>query len=51
MFTKNNPHVGARPGTLAIPENSPEPRIRVTQYSANDVEPTYRTSATDPTKS
>ena len=38
MFTKNNPHVGARPGTLAIPENSPEPRIRVTQYSANDVE-------------
>jgi len=38
MFTKNNPHVGARPGTLAIPENSPEPRIRVTQYSADDVE-------------
>ncbi|MDH3281421.1 MAG: magnesium/cobalt transporter CorA [Gammaproteobacteria bacterium] len=38
MFTKNNPDVGARPGTLAIPENSPEPRIRVTQYSADDVE-------------
>lgn len=38
MFTKNNPEVGARPGTLAIPENSPEPRIRVTQYSAEEVE-------------
>ena len=38
MFTKNNPEIGARPGTLAIPENSPEPRIRVTQYSADDVE-------------
>jgi magnesium transporter len=38
MFTKNNPDVGARPGTLAIPANSPEPRIRVTQYSADDVE-------------
>ncbi len=38
MFTKNNPEVGARPGTLAIPENSPEPRIRVTQYSAGEVE-------------
>ncbi len=37
-FKKNNPEVGARPGTLAIPENSPEPRIRVTQYSASDVE-------------
>jgi magnesium transporter len=38
MFTKNNPEVGARPGTLAIPKGSPEPRIRVTQYSATDVE-------------
>ncbi|MGB5491935.1 MAG: magnesium/cobalt transporter CorA [Woeseiaceae bacterium] len=38
MFKKNNPEVGARPGTLAIPEDSPEPRIRVTQYSADDVE-------------
>jgi magnesium transporter len=38
MFTKNNPEVGARPGTLAIPENSPEPRIRVTQYSSDAVE-------------
>ncbi|MGB5626901.1 MAG: magnesium/cobalt transporter CorA [Woeseiaceae bacterium] len=38
MFRKNNPEVGSRPGTLAIPENSPEPRIRVTQYSADDVE-------------
>lgn len=38
MFMKNNPDVGARPGTLAIPSDSPEPRIRVTQYSAEDVE-------------
>ncbi|MDH3532581.1 MAG: magnesium/cobalt transporter CorA [Gammaproteobacteria bacterium] len=38
MSKRNNPDVGARPGTLAIPENSPEPRIRVTQYSANDIE-------------
>jgi magnesium transporter len=38
MFMKNNPDVGARPGTLAIPSGSPEPRIRVTQYSAEDVE-------------
>ncbi len=38
MFTKNNPAIGARPGTLAIPENSPEPRIRVTQYSSDEVE-------------
>ena len=38
MFTKNSPDVGARPGTLAIPASSPEPRIRVTQYSSTDVE-------------
>lgn len=38
MFTKQNPEIGARPGTLAIPENSPEPRIRVTQYSVDEVE-------------
>jgi len=38
MSAKNNPEAGARPGTLAIPENSPEPRIRVTQYSSGEVE-------------
>lgn len=38
MFSKNNPEVGARPGTLAIPDGSPEPRIRVTQYSETFVE-------------
>lgn len=38
MITINNPEIGARPGTLAIPTDSPEPRIRVTQYSGDDVE-------------
>lgn len=38
MFTTNNPDIGARPGTLAIPDSSPEPRIRVTQYSEDEVE-------------
>lgn len=38
MTIHNKPEVGARPGTLAIPENSPEPRIRVTQYSSDEVE-------------
>lgn len=38
MSTKNNPEIGARPGTLAIPADSPEPRILVTQYSADEIE-------------
>ena len=38
MAKKNNPEIGARPGTLAIPADSPEPRIRVTQYARDDVE-------------
>lgn len=33
-----NPQVGARPGSLAIPAGSPEPQIRVTQYSPTEFE-------------
>ncbi|MEM9055886.1 MAG: magnesium/cobalt transporter CorA [Pseudomonadota bacterium] len=33
-----NPEVGARPGSLAIPPGSPEPQIRVTQYSPTEFE-------------
>ncbi len=38
MAQKNNPEIGARPGTLAIPADSPEPRIHVIQYARDDVE-------------
>jgi magnesium transporter len=38
MLTKRNPPVGARPGTLAIPPGSPEPRIRVFEYSGDSLE-------------
>jgi magnesium transporter len=37
MFQKQNPDVGARPGTLAIPEGSPFPKITVVQYNAESV--------------
>jgi magnesium transporter len=32
MIEKRNPPIGARPGTLAIPEGSPPPRIRLFDY-------------------
>jgi len=38
MFTKHNPAVGARPGTLAIPPGSPKPRITVYQYDPSGVD-------------
>jgi len=38
VFKKQNPEVGARPGTLAIPPDSPPPRITVVQYDAAGVE-------------
>lgn len=38
MFTKHNPEIGARPGTLAIPPGSPPPKITVIQYDADHVE-------------
>lgn len=31
---KNRPVVGAEPGTLVLPEDSPPPKIRLTRYSA-----------------
>ena len=34
VFTKRHPKVGAKPGTLVIPEQSPAPRIRVISYGA-----------------
>jgi len=38
MLTKRNPPIGARPGTLAIPPDSPSPRIFVFEYSADSME-------------
>jgi len=35
---KRHPASGSRPGTLAIPENSPRPRLHVTRYGADFVE-------------
>lgn len=37
MFRKTHPPIGARPGTLAIPEGSPPPRIKVFAYDAAGV--------------
>jgi magnesium transporter len=38
MFHKQNPPAGSRPGTLAIPPDSPPPRIHVYQYTADTLE-------------
>jgi magnesium transporter len=37
MFHKQNPPPGSRPGTLAIPPDSPPPRIHVYQYTAEEL--------------
>jgi len=37
-FHKSHPPVGARPGTLAIPPDSPPPKIRLVRYDADHVE-------------
>ena len=37
-FRKSHPPVGARPGTLAIPPDSPPPVIRLVCYDANGIE-------------
>lgn len=34
LFIKRNPPVGARPGALAIPKDSPKPKIRVIAYDS-----------------
>ncbi len=44
MFQKYNPGIGSRPGTLAIPPNSPFPKITVVQY---DTETINRQEITD----
>jgi len=38
VFTKHNPEIGARPGTLAIPPGSPPPKIALVEYGADRVE-------------
>ncbi|MGB5701395.1 MAG: magnesium/cobalt transporter CorA [Polyangiales bacterium] len=38
MFEKHNPEVGSRPGSLAIPPDSPFPKITVIRYDKNSVE-------------
>jgi magnesium transporter len=35
VFEKRNPPIGSRPGTLAIPEGSPPPRIYLLDYDAS----------------
>ncbi len=37
MFRKRHPPAGSRPGTLALPADSPPPRIRVMCYTAAEV--------------
>jgi len=37
-FRKSHPPVGARPGTLAIPPDSPPPQIRLVSYDAQGVD-------------
>jgi hypothetical protein len=36
-FLKNNPEVGSRPGTLAIPASSPPSRIHLMSYDETAV--------------
>ena len=38
MFQKYNPEIGARPGTLSIPPDSPFPKIIVVEYDAESVD-------------
>ena len=38
MFEKQNPEVGSRPGTLAIPPGSPKPKTVVTRFDRESVE-------------
>jgi magnesium transporter len=40
MFTKLHPQVGARPGTLVIPQQAPAPRIHLISYTVDDVKET-----------
>jgi magnesium transporter len=47
VFQKHNPEIGARPGTLAIPPDSPPPKITVVQYDAEAVD---RQEVDDPSR-
>ncbi len=38
VFVKNNPEIGSRPGTLAIPPESPFPKVTVVQYDVDSVD-------------
>ena len=38
VFSKRHPKLGAKPGTLVIPEEAPTPRIRVISYRTDAVE-------------
>jgi magnesium transporter len=38
LFQKHNPEIGARPGTLAIPPDSPFPKVTVLQYDEHSVD-------------
>lgn len=37
MFAKRHPDVGARPGTLVIPDQAPSPQIRIISYGQDNV--------------
>ncbi|MFW6169811.1 MAG: magnesium/cobalt transporter CorA [Planctomycetota bacterium] len=37
IFKKRRPSVGARPGTLIIPEDAPAPKIRMIDYTPDDI--------------
>jgi magnesium transporter len=37
VFEKHNPEIGSRPGTLAIPPNSPFPKITVVDYDTDSI--------------
>jgi len=38
VFEKYNPEIGSRPGTLAIPPESPFPKVTVVQYDTDSVD-------------
>ena len=52
VFTKRQPEVGSRPGTLVILDTSPPPRVRMIRFDHSGVQDTnLKTSETDALKS
>ena len=52
IFSKRHPKVGARPGTLVIPETSPPPRVRMIRFNNGGVQDSsLESNATDGLKS